>query len=131
MFPDGNQDIGNVRQGKRCFINKLIFGVSDPSQQLVNPSPTALAAGDSNDDVVFLGDATGHRLVINRNRTEIMCHAYANANDKWLINPQFIEPKGQRTELYACSPFSLPDQEDTVFCVNRVYESQNCNGELR
>ena len=45
-----------------------------------------------------------------------MCNAYDNEDGKWLINPMFIEPKGQREEPYPCStngeilPEAAPDR---------------------
>ncbi len=47
-------------------------------------------------------DSTEMRLAINRNKTEIMCHAYDNEDGKWIINPMFIDPKGEMDEPYAC-----------------------------
>ena len=41
---------------------------------------------------VFLTDATALRLVLNRNRIELMCRTYANSDDRWLANPMFIDP---------------------------------------
>ena len=53
------------------------------------------------------------RLVINRNKTELMCEAYFNEDGNWIVNPMFIEPKSQH-EPYACSTegMVLPDGED-------------------
>ena len=75
----------------------------------------SLKAGDSEGDFFFLKDATEARLVINRNKTELMCHAYANSDGKWLINPMFIHPKPQKTSDYDCHTFNIPNQTDKVY----------------
>lgn len=92
-----------------------------------------LAAGDSTTDVTFVDDATAAHLVINRNKTELMCRAYDNADGKWLITPMFIDPDPQRVDPYPCATDGrtnpdgstgpllrsdgsvVPDQKDTVF----------------
>ena len=66
------------------------------------PQRAAFAAGDSDTDVTFLTDATALRLVLNRNKTELMCTAYDDAGGNWLVNPMFIDPKKQ-AETYACA----------------------------
>lgn len=75
------------------------------------------------------------KLVINRNKKELMCNGYGNYGGKYIINPMFIDPKPQLTSGYPCSttacvndkgmsvpclneaapPMSIPDQLDTVF----------------
>ena len=122
--------------GKRCWINQIIFG--DRSRGAWDRTDDStkrpvFAAGDSETDVTFLRDATGLRLVINRNRTELQCYAYSNADRRWMVNPMFIEPMPRRSEPYACSTRGctsesgdavpcrdddghvIPDQEDRVF----------------
>lgn len=122
-------------EGKRCRVNEEVFGI-DPSVSFEVADMdhrAALAAGDSDTDVSFMMDATELRLVINRNKTELMCYAYNNEDGKWLINPMFIDPKDKKDEPYPCStegeilpndekgPLTesdgdvIPDQEDTVF----------------
>lgn len=122
-------------EGKRCRVNEQIYGITGPDA--FQPAPmdkrAAFGAGDSDTDVSFMSDATELRLAINRNKTELMCHAYDNEDGKWIINPMFIEPKGQRAEPYPCStggeiqpdggtgPLKdlagnlIEDQTDTVF----------------
>ena len=122
-------------EGKRCRVNQDVLGITGPDA--FKPAPEsqrqAFSAGDSDTDVSFLIDATALRLVINRNKTELMCNAYDNEDGKWLINPMFIEPKGQKTDPYPCStngeilpdggtgPLKdisgnlIEDQQDTVF----------------
>ncbi|MGW2661184.1 HAD family hydrolase [Nocardia tengchongensis] len=122
-------------EGKRCAINERIFAITGPTafdQQPPDKRP-ALAAGDSDTDVVFVADATTLHLVINRNKPELMCHAYANPDGKWLINPMFITPKRHKDQPYPCAttgfttatgdhkPLTgpngtvVPDQQDTVY----------------
>ena len=59
-------------------------------------------AGDSDTDIEFLRDAR-YKLVLNRNKKEVMCHAYYNSNDSWRVNPMFIEPRAAQTSPYACA----------------------------
>ncbi len=122
-------------EGKRCFINEQLLGI--PSAQAFEPAPEAqrqvFAAGDSDTDVTFVGDATGLRLAINRNKTELMCNAYANADGKWIVNPMFIAPEPQQKDVYPCATSGriesdgtqgpledadgnvVPDQKDSVY----------------
>jgi phosphoglycolate phosphatase-like HAD superfamily hydrolase len=143
--PDGTNDgagtfTGNSLityiEGKRCWINKAIFGntgataidkQADPAKRQV------FSAGDSNTDVSFVQDATAMKLVLNRNKTELMCNAYRDYGGIWLINPMFIKPKGQYAAGYPCSTtgcvsadgvkgpcldeagMTIPDQADNVY----------------
>ena len=143
--PDGaNDGKGNVTgnslityiDGKRCWVNKVIYG--DTTANAVNQSPDkakriVFGAGDSDTDVSFLRDATALKLVLNRNKSELMCNAYGNYGKSWLINPMFIAPKAQQAAAYPCSTTAcksmsgasgpcldeggavIPDQADTVF----------------
>lgn len=142
--PDGSNDgMGGVTgngmityiEGKRCWINKVIYG--DRTAAALDRRPAelrhAFAAGDSDTDVEFLKDATALKLVLNRNKKELMCNAYGNAGGRWLINPMFIEPKGQQAAPYPCATTAcksaagqsvpcqdedgktIPDQVDKVF----------------
>ncbi|MFS8066174.1 MAG: haloacid dehalogenase-like hydrolase [Byssovorax sp.] len=145
VVPDGTNDgagtfTGNSLityiDGKRCWINRVIFGDKTAKAADQNPDPKlriAFGAGDSDTDVSFLRDATAMKLVINRNKNELMCNAYNNYGKKWLINPMFISPKAQLATPYACSKTAckdkdgasgpcldegttlIPDQQDTVF----------------
>jgi len=140
-----NQGCGNVPatrgtaipyiDGKRCWINQEIYGVHGAAAWQRQPWPRrpVLAAGDADTDVTFVGDATGAHLVLNRNKPELMCRAYDNADGRWLINPMFIEPLPRRPDPYPCSTrahnasdgakdsllrddgFVVPDQPDTVY----------------
>ncbi|GAA5703958.1 hypothetical protein AQJ43_16560 [Streptomyces avermitilis] len=121
--------------GKRCWINQEIYGVRGKAawQRQNRPHRPAIAGGDADTDVTFVGDATGAHLVLNRNKSELMCRAYDDADGHWLINPMFIEPLPRRPAPYPCSTAAynepdggkgpvrredgsvVPDQEDTVF----------------
>ena len=92
-------------QGKRCFINKVVFH-QPPAAQLAKADAAhrqAFAAGDSDTDVAFVQDATDLKLVIDRNRVALMCNAHSNAGGRWIVQPMFIEPLPRRAEPYPCS----------------------------
>ncbi|MFF8842654.1 HAD family hydrolase [Streptomyces sp. NPDC015127] len=132
---DGDDSVITYIDGKRCWINKVVHGVEGAAAE--QPLPVArrqvFAAGDSDTDVTFLRDATGLRLVLNRNKNEVMCQAYDNADGRWLINPMFIEPKQRKADPYPCATTGyvnedgtsgpvrrddasvVPDQQDTVY----------------
>ncbi|RSS38760.1 HAD family phosphatase [Streptomyces sp. WAC08241] len=132
---DGEDTMITYIDGKRCWINREILGVRGPAAERVQPAARrqVLAAGDSDTDVTFLRDATGLRLVLNRNKNELMCRAYENGDGRWLVNPMFIEPKARKTTPYPCATTGhtagdgtagpvrradgsvIPDQEDTVY----------------
>jgi phosphoserine phosphatase len=90
-YPDGNKDIISNRLGKRCWLNKVVFKLKE-RQQLSSPAAIVFAAGDSAGDLVFLKDAQGGRLVINKNNAELLCQVFRNSDGTWLLNPMFIEP---------------------------------------
>lgn len=98
--------------GKRCWINKAIFGDSTAAAMMRSADLSkrpVFAAGDSDTDVTFLQDATGLKLVINRNKKELMCNAYGNAGGTWIVNPMFIQPRPQQTTPYPCSTSACKD----------------------
>ncbi len=102
-FHDGNKDIISNSLGKRCWLNKVVFKVTKPDDMLLLPAPITFAAGDSAGDLVFLKDARGARLVINKGNPELFCYAHQNADKKWIINPMFIKPKPVSKSDYLCS----------------------------
>lgn len=120
-IPDGTNDGQGSFQGnslityidgKRCWVNKVIFGDSSAAALQKRPDSTrrqVFAAGDSDTDISFVQDATALKLVINRNKKELMCNAYANAGGRWLVNPMFIEPLAQRGSAYPCSTTACAD----------------------
>ncbi|MFT3715320.1 MAG: haloacid dehalogenase-like hydrolase [Gordonia sp. (in: high G+C Gram-positive bacteria)] len=101
----GDNTVITYMDGKRCRINEQVLGISGAAAFDVAPADRrqVFAAGDSDTDVSFLQDATGLRLAINRNKTGLMCRAYADTDGKWIVNPMFIEPKEEQTDPYACS----------------------------
>jgi phosphoserine phosphatase len=99
--------------GKRCWINKVIYG--DRTATALTKSADlrrrqVFAAGDSDTDITFLQDATTLKLVLNRNKSELMCNAYADARGHWLINPMFVQPLKQRATPYLCSTTACKDE---------------------
>jgi hypothetical protein len=122
--PDGNFSVISYKEGKRCWMHKVIYAQSYKADATAfkAPTPHAFAAGDSDTDIAFVKDATELKLVINRNKTELMCNAYDNYQGKWLVNPMFIQPKGKKTSDYKCSGVyknsadaNIPDQADLVY----------------
>lgn len=132
---DGADSMITYIDGKRCAINERILGVRGKAAERVQPAARrqVFAAGDSDTDVSFLRDATGLRLVLNRNKAELMCRAYDNRDRRWLVNPMFIEPKGKQSAPYPCATTGytgrdgakgpvrrtdgsvIADQQDTVY----------------
>ena len=90
--------------GKRCWVNKIVFG--DTTANAINRRPVdqraVFAAADSDTDADFVRDAK-YKLVLNRNKTELMCYAYFNEQGSWRINPMFIAPKAMLAGGYPCS----------------------------
>ncbi|MER7517582.1 haloacid dehalogenase-like hydrolase [Streptomyces sp. NPDC126499] len=132
---DGEDRMITYIDGKRCWINQEILGVHGPAAERVQPAHRrqVFAAGDSDTDVSFLRDATGLRLVVNRNKNELMCRAYDDADGRWIVNPMFIEPKKRKPDPYPCATTGytaadgtpgpvrrddgsvVPDRTDTVY----------------
>lgn len=124
--PDGRNDgAGNAAgngvlpyvDGKRCWINKVVYGDVTPAAGRKRPTEIGrpiFAAGDADTDVTFVQDALALKLVINRNRKELMCNAYGNAHGSWLINPMFIEPSELQREPYPCSTAACQDASGTL-----------------
>ena len=51
-----------------------------------------------------------YKLVLNRNKKELMCQAYDNDGDSWRVNPMFIGPKAALTTPYACATSACKDE---------------------
>jgi hypothetical protein len=99
--PDGGDIIPYV-QGKRCYVNKVVYGDTGVAAFQRRLDRQWFAAGDSDSDVEFLRDAR-YKLTINRNKADLMCHAYYDERGTWTANPMFIEPKAAKAASYACS----------------------------
>jgi phosphoserine phosphatase len=114
---DDNQSLIPYVQGKRCWVNKIVFGDTTETamQKRADGQRQVFGAGDSDTDIEFLRDST-YRLVINRQKTEIMCHGYYNAQGGWRINPMFIQPKGMKSSPYTCSTSCKDEAGGNVPC---------------
>ncbi|MBJ6637976.1 haloacid dehalogenase-like hydrolase [Streptomyces sp. DHE7-1] len=108
--------------GKRCWINQEVYGVRGAAAWRRQPweRRPALAAGDADTDVTFVGDATGAHLVIDREKPELMCRAYDDADRRWLVNPMFIDPLPPRTAPYPCSTTAWTAPDGTPGPVRRA-----------
>jgi hypothetical protein len=99
--------------GKRCWINQEIYGIQGNTawQRASWRHRPAIAGGDADTDVTFVGDATGAHLVVNRNKSELMCRAYDDEDGRWLVTPMFIDPLPRRQAPYPCSTtaYTAPD----------------------
>ncbi len=70
--------------GKRCWINQEIYGVHGAAAwQRQDPRHRTARPGHADTDATFVGDATGAHLVLNRNKSELMCRAYDDADVRW------------------------------------------------
>jgi hypothetical protein len=116
---DGENTLITYVEGKRCWINKVIFGDRSASAGKRASKRHVFAAGDSDTDTTFLQDATVLKLVINRNKEALMCNALANAGKKWIVNPMFIDPLPVRAQPYPCSTSACRDATGAkVGCVD-------------
>lgn len=134
LVPCGGETAIPYIEGKRCRVNEDVFGIKGPAafEQQPEDKRAAFGAGDSDTDVTFLTDATALRLVLNRNKTELMCTAYDNSDGRWVVNPMFIDPKKKQADPYECTTEGyiepsgkdaplhrpdgsvVPDQQDSV-----------------
>jgi hypothetical protein len=132
--PDGDNSMISYIEGKRCWVNTLLYGASGAAALAPRPADARsfFAAGDSDTDIEFLRDST-YKLAINRNKRELMCFAYHGLGGDWLVNPMFIAPRAQQLAPYPCSTTAcktasgdsgpcigddgqvIPDQIDSVF----------------
>ena len=112
--PDDNQSLISYIAGKRCWVNKVVYGdtTAKAMQRRPDGQRQVFGAGDSDTDIEFLRDAT-YRLVIDRNKTELMCNAFYNANDTWRVNPMFILPRAKKTSAYPCSTTAFKSENGT------------------
>ncbi|MGW5119546.1 haloacid dehalogenase-like hydrolase [Streptomyces noursei] len=107
--------------GKRCWINQEIYGIKgaeawrkqDPAHRI------ALGGGDANTDVTFVNDATGAHLAINRNKDELMCRGYDDADGRWVVNPMFIDPLPRKSGAYPCATKGYTNTDGSLGPVRR------------
>lgn len=120
-YADGNSKIMTFNYGKRCHFKKLVEKEPVGDRQLYWPAQTIrLAAADSPTDLAFVLDAASSgdpqyvaAFVINRNKNEIMCHAYHN--DRILVQPMFYGRKSQKKDGYRCQSYGLANVADRVY----------------
>ncbi len=102
---DATNTIITFDEGKRCWINKVIYKEPPATQLPSNSDPTkrpVFVAGDSDTDIAFLKDGAELKLVIDRNKLQVMCNALRNYQNKWIWEPMFIEPKAKKLTAYDC-----------------------------
>ena len=106
------QDMISYIEGKRCWVNKVIFGDTTAAainrRSATDRARLVFGAGDSDTDIEFLRDSQ-YKLVLNRAKTELMCFAYRNEGDSWRVNPMFIQPRAMRTTPFPCSTTACKD----------------------
>jgi hypothetical protein len=116
----GEDSMISYIEGKRCWVNKVIYG--DKTANAINRRPVdkrqVFGAGDSDTDIEFLRDAK-YKLALNRQKKELMCFTYNNEGNSWRANPMFIEPK--------TSPVALPCS--TTACKDASGTGQPCRDE--
>lgn len=103
---DGEDTLITFDEGKRCWINKVIYNEPRHAQLRVNPNPwkrPIFVAGDSDTDIAMLKDATVLKLTINRARIQTVCNALDNYANQWLFQRMFILPRDRRLTPYPCS----------------------------
>jgi hypothetical protein len=117
---DGANTIITFDEGKRCWINKVIYGEPPATQLPATSDPAkrpAFVAGDSDTDIAFLKDGADLKLVIDRNKPQVMCNALRNYMNKWIWEPMFINPKAPSV-TYKCA--ELKDNNGQVGIVDEV-----------
>lgn len=117
---DGEDSMISYIEGKRCWVNKVIYG--DTTAHAIERRPlndrAHFGAGDSDTDIEFLRDSK-YKLALNRQKKELMCFTYNNEGNSWRANPMFIEPK--------TSPVALPCS--TTACKDASGTGQPCRDE--
>jgi phosphoserine phosphatase len=117
---DGEGSLMTFREGKRCWINKIIFG--DDSAAALHSRAGGqrrqlFVAGDATTDLEMLQDASELRLVVDRHKPELMCHALSGSGGEWLVQPTFVQALPPRADPYPCS---------TTACVSSEGEAVAC-----
>ncbi len=102
---DGADTVMTYIDGKRCWVNQGILGIRGAAA--LQPAPAdrrqVVAGGDADTDVTMVRDATGAHVVLNRNKPELMCRAFADQDGRWVVNSMFIEPLPRFADGYPCS----------------------------
>jgi len=100
---DGADAVIPYIEGKRCWVNKVVFGDATPRaiERRPDGARQVFAAGDSDSDTEFVRDAT-FKLVIDRHKPALMCLAQANEADSWRVQPMFIDPLPPASAPYPC-----------------------------
>ncbi|WKU44051.1 haloacid dehalogenase-like hydrolase [Streptomyces sp. VNUA116] len=118
----GRGDALPYMDGKRCMINQEIFKIKGAKawQQQDFKHRIALGAGDADTDVTFVNDATGAHVAINRNKAELMCRAYDDADGRWVANPMFIDPMPRKSGTYPCATTGATAEDGSKTPVRRA-----------
>jgi hypothetical protein len=111
---DNEQTMIPYIEGKRCWVNKIIYG--DTTATAMDRRPAEMrarqifSAGDSDTDLEFMRDSK-FKIGLNRAKSELMCFAYHNEDGSWLVNPMFIAPRARRTTPFPCSTTACKSPE--------------------
>ncbi|MFI6475339.1 haloacid dehalogenase-like hydrolase [Streptomyces sp. NPDC050516] len=118
----GRGDALPYMDGKRCMINQEIFKIKGARawQKQDFAHRIALGAGDADTDVTFVDDATGAHVAINRNKSELMCRAFDDADGRWVANPMFIDPLPRKSGTYPCATTGATHPDGTHGPVRRT-----------
>lgn len=106
-------------EGKRCWINKVVYGETDPAKQLavnVASKRPVFVAGDSDTDIAMLKDATALKLVVNRGKMQTVCNAYESlekADGRWFVQPMFINPNAKKSD-FGCAAANIPGTTEKI-----------------
>ena len=123
---DGNQGVMPYVEGKRCWVNQAILGISGPRAFRAAPARLrpVIAGGDAATDVVMVRDATRAHLVLNRNSAELMCRAFDTGrhggDGRWLTTPMFIDPLPRMAGRYPCSTTGAERRDGSFGPVRRA-----------
>ncbi len=103
--PEGADDrLITYVEGKRCWINQAILGISGPAALERQPASRRplLVAGDATTDLTMLGDATALALVIDRGSAPLRCRALNDTTGRWVVQPPLEGEAPPRVAL-ACA----------------------------
>ncbi len=102
----GENSVLTYIEGKRCWINQVIYGLEGREAFRAQREPSlrpAIVAGDATTDVDMLRDATGLRIVFDRHYDELMCYALAGEGAPWVTVDPFVVAPAPRETPYPCS----------------------------